>query len=257
MHICQERAKHGRATSAGLTLVEVLVVITMTGILSAIMVPALSTAKEKTRRVVCKSNLHQLLGILETYADQNGQYLPNSADNKGYYHAIVMSDDTFTNLVDLAGGNSNIFYCPNIVFGSGPGAVAQHTTAFGFVTGYSYLAGTISQSTKGPDEEENQVKMPTVGTNELLADANYWTTSTSISSSPFPSQMSIAPHTPLGAAMMKSSSFTVGSPGTTSVTLGAVGGNIGFSDMSVRWRSLPLMQTNNASSPGVDSKGLW
>ena len=257
MHICHERAKHGRATLAGLTLVEVLVVITMTGILSAIMVPALSTAKERTRRVVCKSNLHQLLGILESYADQNDQYLPSSADNKGYYHAIVMSDDTFTNLVALAGGNSNIFYCPNIVFGNSSNAVAQHTSAFGYVTGYSYLAGSVSLSTKGPDSEENQVRMPTLGTNELLADANYWTTSTTASSSPFPAQMSIAPHTPLGAAMMKSSSFTVGAPGSTSVTLGAVGGNIGFSDMSVQWRSLPQLQTNAASSPSIDSKGLW
>ena len=257
MHICQEQAKHGRATSAGLTLVEVLVVITMTGILSAIMVPALSTAKEKTRRVVCKSNEHQVLMVLQEYANENFDYLPNSADNKGYYHAIVMSDDTFTNLVTTAGGNSNIFYCPNIVFGNGPGAVVPHTAAFGYVTGYSYLAGSVSLSTKGPDTEDNQVKMPFVGTNELIADANYWTTSTSVESSPFPSQMSIAPHTPLGAAMMRSSSFTVGPPGTTSVTLGAVGGNIGYSDMSVQWRTLPQLQTNAASSPGIDSKGLW
>ncbi len=257
MHICHERARHERATSAGLTLVEVLVVITMTGILSTIMVPALSTAKERTRRVVCKSNERTLLSVIQMYANDNENFMPNSADSKGYYHSIILSDETFTNLLTYVGGNSNVFYCPNIVFGNGPGSVAQHTTAFGFVIGYSYLAGSSSFSTKGPDVEDNQVKLPTLGTNELLADANYWTTSTSPDSSPFPSQMSVAPHTPLGAAMMKSSSFTVGPPGTTSVTLGAVGGNIGYSDMSVRWRSLPQLQTNAASSPGIDSKGLW
>jgi len=257
------RHKHGNdglANSAGLTLVELMVVIAMTALLSAIMLPALSTAKEKTRRTVCKSNIRQLLWVMDMYVDQNdNQLLPSSADNKGYYHSIVMSDATFTNLVGLADGNSNIFYCPNIAFGANP-SVQQHNPQFGFVIGYSYLAGSVAASTKGPDVSVQQVKFPSTATNELLADANYWTTSSSASSDIgyFPASMKVAPHTAMGSALDQySSSFTVGLPGNGSASVGAMGGNIGFSDWSVQWRTLPQLQTNGASSPNNGSLGLW
>src|SRR5271166_2460887 len=106
--IALHRRKNSRAKTAGLTLVELMVVIAMTALLTAIMLPALSTAKEKTRRAVCKSNIRQLLQVLEMYADENDQFLPSCADNKGYYHSIVLSDAVYTNLVDLAGGTSNL-----------------------------------------------------------------------------------------------------------------------------------------------------
>jgi type II secretory pathway pseudopilin PulG len=256
MVLCHERGNDGPAKTAGLTLVELLVVIAMTGLLAAIMLPALSTAKERTRRAVCKNNERQLLDVFELYAERNDQLLPSSADNKGYYHSIIMSDSTFTELVSLIGGESNIFYCPNIVFGASPNTVPQHNSAFGYVIGYSYLAGSLNPSTKGPDYSDQQVKVPSTGTNELLADANYWTTSTS-DAGYLPSQMKVAPHTAMGAFMSQNTSFTVGLPGGSSASVGAVGGNIGFSDFSVQWRTLPQMQTNSASSPSTSSMGLW
>jgi|HubBroStandDraft_1064217.scaffolds.fasta_scaffold130934_2 type II secretory pathway pseudopilin PulG len=252
MAIAFHGGKSGRKT-AGLTLVELMVVITMTALLSAIMFPALSTAKEKSRRAVCKSNIRQLLMVLEEYSDSE-QYLPSCADDKGYYHSIILSDAIFTNLVDMAGGNSNIFYCPNIEFGSGPGAVPQHIPNVGYVIGYSYLEASIARSDKAPDYTVLQVKWPSTSTNELLADANYYTSPDA--SSPFPAQMKIAPHTAMGAATTHGSSFTVGLPGNSSASIGAVGGNIGFVDGSVLWRNLPLMQTNTASSSS-DAYGIW
>jgi hypothetical protein len=233
-----------------------MVVIAMTALLSAIMLPALSTAKERTRRAVCKGNIRQVLLVLETYANESDQLLPSCADNKDFYHSIVMSDSVFTNLVDLAGGNSNIFYCPNIVFGAGS-PVQQHNPQFGFVIGYSYLEGSIVQSIKGPDYSVAQVKFPNSGTNELLADANYWTPGI-VSAGYFPPMMKVAPHTAVGAATTQASSFTVGLPGGSSASAGAMGGNIGFSDYSVLWRTLPQMQTNTASSSTLsDGFGMW
>jgi competence protein ComGC len=257
MAIALNRRINGRKTT-GLTLVELLVVIAMTALLSALMLPALSTAKEKTRRTVCKSNLRQLLMVTEEYADYDpNQDMPSYADNKGYYHSIILSDAVFTNMVDLAGGNSNIFYCPNIVFGSGSSAVPQqHIANVGYVIGYSYLipANSISGSAKAPDYTVLQQKWPATSTNELLADANYFTSDSA--SAPFPAQMKVAPHTPMGAALSKGASFTVGLPGTSSASIGAVGGNVGFADGSVLWRNLPQMQTNPASS-SLDAYGIW
>lgn len=253
MAMAYNRRKNGSKT-AGLTLVEVMVVIAMTALLSALMLPALSTAKEKSRRAVCGSNIRQLLMVLGEYAVDNDNYLPSCADNKGYYHSIVLSDAIFTNMVDLAGGNSNIFYCPNIVFGSGPNAVPQHNPNVGYVIGYSYLIGSIALSAKAPDYTVLPSKWPTTSTNELLADANYFTSPNA--SAPFPAQMKVAPHTAMGAATSQGASFTVGLPGNSSASIGAAGGNIGFVDGSVLWRNLPLMQTNPASS-SLDAYGIW
>ena len=186
MALAYNHRKNGRNT-AGLTLVELLVVISMTALLSALLLPALSTAKEKTRRTVCKSNLRQLLVVAEEYVDYDpNQDMPSYADDKGYYHSIILSDAVFTNLVDLAGGNSNIFYCPNIAFGGGPSAVPQHIANVGYVIGYSYLipANSIASSAKAPDYTVLQQKWPSTSTNELLADANYFTTSSA--NTPFP-----------------------------------------------------------------------
>jgi prepilin-type N-terminal cleavage/methylation domain-containing protein len=256
MGIALNRRNNGRKPS-GLTLVELLVVIAMTAVLSALMFPALSTAKEKSRRAICASNIRQLLMIVREYADDNENYLPSCADDKGYYHSIVLSDVVFTNLVDLAGGNSNILYCPNIVFGSGPDTVKQHIPNVGYVIGYSYLEENINASEKAPDYTVLQKKYPAISTNELFADANYWVPSSASSSDYFKPQMKVAPHTAMGAAISQGSSFTLGLPGGSSASIGAVGGNIGFSDGSVIWRNLLRMQTNSASSALNDAYGIW
>jgi len=255
MPVVLNLGKDRHAKLAGFTLVELMVVIAIASILSALMLPALSSAKEKSRRAVCKSNLRQLVQVLEIYADDNSQLLPGSADNAGYYHSIILSDETFTNLVDLASGSSNIFYCPNIVFGAGANPVAQHTK-YGYVIGYSYWAGAIVGNIKGPDYFVLPSKStgPTLATNALITDANYWTPSQAASTY-FPAAMTVSPHGMAGAAMSQGSSFAVSSHGATnSAGVGAEGGNAGFLNGSVVWRSIGSMQTLPASSLG-DASG--
>src|ERR1041384_7659785 len=56
------------------TLIELLVVIAIIAILAALLLPALSKAKNQSLNAVCKNNMHQLaLGIL-MYADENRDY---------------------------------------------------------------------------------------------------------------------------------------------------------------------------------------
>ena len=72
--------KHSFAPRRAFTLIEILVVIAIIGILSAILFPVLSRARENGRKTVCLSNMKQLgLAFLQYTQDSAGKY-PLAAD---------------------------------------------------------------------------------------------------------------------------------------------------------------------------------
>ena len=76
--------KHSHAPRRAFTLVEILVVIAIIGILSAILFPVFGRARENGRKTVCLSNMKQLGLAFQQYTqDSRGKY-PLAANYQGW-----------------------------------------------------------------------------------------------------------------------------------------------------------------------------
>lgn len=106
----------------GFTLVELLVVIAVIGILASMLLPAISSAVQKAKRVRCGNNLKQLGTSFIMFADDHGQQLPalnsggpfkdptNPHNPTNWWYRII-SDAGYVTHVTNKGG---IWRCPNV-----------------------------------------------------------------------------------------------------------------------------------------------
>jgi prepilin-type N-terminal cleavage/methylation domain-containing protein len=72
-----------KRTRNGFTLIELLVVIAIIAILAALLLPALSQAKNKAKLATCQSNFHQVYVGCTIYSGDNGDWYPIWLDGSG------------------------------------------------------------------------------------------------------------------------------------------------------------------------------
>lgn len=223
------------------TLIELLVVISIIALLIALILPTLGRSKESSQRIQCASNLHQLhLGVVNYTIDFKGLY-PEARRDDGGQHTRYLSTDTYAFMKDTAGGDENIFRCPN----QAPGTVLYvfpgdtPPNGLGYRIGYVYLAGFdhtgwVNAADNPVWDSPMKVKDEKPGM-KVFADFTYEP----------------------GAGVLNPTVGAHGSNGrvifpgqSTPQDVGVEGSNIAFIDGSVQWRWIQDMQKHAALASG-------
>lgn len=177
-----------RSRSGGFTSIELLVVIVVLALLTAMVLPTLARVGERDIRVVCLNNEKQLYTSLHIYCDDNGDKLP-VIQNVGAWPWDV-STIAITSMLS-SGCTKKTFYCPSTAprftdqenwvganslwnYGGGNFSIVGYTFAFGGNS--SYIAPQyqnlkiVSEPHINTGFPGNPVFMDTPATRELTTD---------------------------------------------------------------------------------------
>lgn len=246
----------------GFTLIELLVVIAIIAILAALLLPALSRAKERSKRTACINNLRQFMLVCHMYANDNRMNLPRGGkdfvpegnDPDADTHTPILSQVTLSNLLHY-GSTMKVLDCPNLANSFEKSAAWRVHESWGLAIGYSYMGGhggtpwpPVGGVTNAWISPQTTADDPTLA---LVSDLNVYCHSSGY-------QKILAPHTG-GGQIIKEEDYFRQHPEAfrqTPKDIGAKGGNLGLLDGSVAWKDISRMRVYRGSRD-YDDQGCF
>ena len=136
------------------TLIELLVVVAIIGILASMLLPSLSSAREKSKSAVCKSNLKQIGQFASMASDDNDQWTVSlvwSHPNKNYTGTLVNYSGTDRDITQAT--QSGLYQCPSLDMSSlaGTSQADYLYTSYG-VNGASVDSDAVIRTLRGNEK---------------------------------------------------------------------------------------------------------
>jgi prepilin-type N-terminal cleavage/methylation domain-containing protein len=166
MRISKRHIQQALVEFASFTLMELLVTISVIAILAAFLLPALSSAKERGKRITCLNNLRQISIGINVYAGDNSDVLlPAKGSKFAYFCQICLSAPSAEAAAQVGliikSNSPCVWSCPNI---EGLPVYEPPPTYDQWDIGYQYFGGiTWWKNPAFPDgiESRSPVKLST------------------------------------------------------------------------------------------------
>jgi prepilin-type N-terminal cleavage/methylation domain-containing protein/prepilin-type processing-associated H-X9-DG protein len=160
------RRRPASSVRSGFTLVELLVVLAVIALLAALLLPALSKAKESARTTQCLNQMRQLGLAVRLYVDENGDAFPRS-QHSAFAHGqlpwerslaplLGSSTTAWTNLL------TGLYHCPS----------DKRTTPWSYGLNVYYELGPKDDYTGKPQTWRRLTEVPRPAATVLFAENN-------------------------------------------------------------------------------------